>query len=226
MIFGHPFDYIHLRLMFHAFKSHRSVMRSCYENLQPGGWMEWQDYYCHIQSVDGTIAGTALERWTRMYVEGGQRLGRDMLAPRKYKQWMEEVGFVNVTERKLVIPGNPWPKGRDMKMLGVWQMTNFLEGLHAVSMTIFTRGLGMAPEEVEVFLVDVRKAIKDRGVHFYFLTSVHPFSSARGRRIQLTVCGTGISYMARNRLIRMLRRTRAKISRLTSRASVAFFGWW
>ncbi|KAK3950026.1 S-adenosyl-L-methionine-dependent methyltransferase [Pseudoneurospora amorphoporcata] len=169
-IFSQQFDYVHLRLMFHAFKSHKEIMMSAFEQLNPGGWMEWQDYYPHIQSVDGSIAGTALERWTRMYVEGGQRLGRDMLAPRRYKQWMEETGFINVVEEKLVIPGNPWPKGKDQKVMGVWQMTNFLEGVHAVSMTIFTKGLGMSPEEVEVFLVDVRKDIRNLGVHFYFLT--------------------------------------------------------
>lgn len=169
-IFSQQFDYVHLRLMFHAFKSHKEVMRSAYKQLNPGGWMEWQDYYPHIQSLDNTIAGTSLERWTRMYVEGGQRLGRDMLAPRRYKEWMEEAGFINVVEEKLVIPGNPWPKGKDQKVMGVWQMTNFLEGLHAVSMTIFTKGLGMSPEQVEVFLVDVRKDIRNLGIHFYFLT--------------------------------------------------------
>ncbi|KAK3938617.1 S-adenosyl-L-methionine-dependent methyltransferase [Diplogelasinospora grovesii] len=171
-VFGRPFDYIHLRLMFHAFRSHPTVIRSAFENLNPGGWMEWQDYYCHLQAVDGTMAGTALERWTRLYIEGGQRLGRDMLAPRKYKRWMEEAGFVNVTEQKLVIPGNPWPKGKELKALGLWQMTNFLDGIHAVTMTIFTKGLGMSPEAVELLLVDVRKDIKNLGVHFYFLTYI------------------------------------------------------
>ncbi|KAK3316842.1 S-adenosyl-L-methionine-dependent methyltransferase [Apodospora peruviana] len=169
-IYGHPFDYVHLRLVFHAFKSHPRVMQLAFDNLQPGGWIEYQDYYCHLQSVDGTLAGTSLEKWTQLYVEGGLRLGRDMLAPRKYKHWLEQAGFVNVVEQKLAIPGNPWPKGDDMKTLGLWQMTNFLDGIHAVSMTIFTRGLGMSPEEVELLLVDVRKDIKNLGVHFYFLT--------------------------------------------------------
>ncbi|EGZ67772.1 S-adenosyl-L-methionine-dependent methyltransferase, partial [Neurospora tetrasperma FGSC 2509] len=169
-IFSQQFDYVHVRLLFHAFNSHKEVMMSAFRQLNPGGWMEWQDYYPHIQSVDGSIAGTALERWSRMYIEGGQRLGRDMLAPRRYKQWMEEAGFINVVEEKLVIPGNPWPKGKEQKVTGVWQMTNFLEGLHAMSMTIFTKGLGMSPEAVEVFLVDVRKDIRNLRIHFYFLT--------------------------------------------------------
>ena len=102
--------------------------------------------------------------------EGGLKLGRDMLAPRRYKQWMEEAGFVNVTEQKLAIPGNPWPKGKDMKTMGLWQMSNFLDGIHAVTMTIFTKGLNMSPEQVELFLVDVRKDIQNLNIHFYFLT--------------------------------------------------------
>ncbi|KAK3492193.1 S-adenosyl-L-methionine-dependent methyltransferase [Neurospora hispaniola] len=187
-IFSQQFDYVHVRLLFHAFNSHKEVMMSAFRQLNPGGWMEWQDYYPHIQSVDGSIAGTALERWSRMYIEGGQRLGRDMLAPRRYKQWMEEAGFINVVEEKLVIPGNPWPKGKEQKVTGVWQMTNFLEGLHAVSMTIFTKGLGMSPEEVEVFLVDVRKDIRNLRIHFYFLTNhryptTHDQSGHHGRRL-------------------------------------------
>ena len=156
--------------MFHAFTSHKDIMMSAFQQLKPGGWMEWQDYYPHLQAKDTTLAGTSLERWSRMYIEAGQRLGRDMLAPRRYKQLMEEAGFINVVEEKLVIPGNPWPKGKDQKVMGVWQMTNFLEGVHAVSMTVFTKGLGMSPEEVELFLVDVRKDIRNLGVHFYFLT--------------------------------------------------------
>lgn len=164
------FDYVHLRLMFHTFTNHRRVIDSALEHLRPGGWMEWQDYYAEIQCVDNTMKGTALETWNRLYIEGGKKLGRDMLAPRRYRSMMEAAGFVNVTEERLVIPGNAWPRGKDQKKLGLWQMTNFLDGIHAVTMTIFTKGLGMAREEVELLLVDVRNDIKNLGVHFYFLT--------------------------------------------------------
>jgi hypothetical protein len=35
------------------------------------------------------------------------------------------------------------------------------------SMAVLTRGLGMAPEKVEMLLMDVRKGIKDRRIHAY-----------------------------------------------------------
>lgn len=180
------FDYVHLRLMFHTFTNHRRVIDSALEHLRPGGWMEWQDYYAEIQCVDDTMKGTALERWNKLYVEGGKKLGRDMLAPRRYKGMMEAAGFTNVTEERLVIPGNAWPRGKDQKKLGLWQMTNFLDGIHAVTMTIFTKGLGMAREEVELLLVDVRNDIKNLGVHFYFLTyfvyGQKPEAKGKGKR--------------------------------------------
>ena len=141
-IFSKTFDYIHLRLMFHVFNDHQKVIRSAFEFMRPGGFMEWQDYYCALQCIDDTMRGTSLEKFVEYYVEAGRRLGRDMLAPRKYRRWLEEAGFVDIVEEKLAIPGNPWPKGQDAKTLGYWQMTNFLDGLQAVCMTMFTKGLG------------------------------------------------------------------------------------
>ncbi|KAK3367825.1 S-adenosyl-L-methionine-dependent methyltransferase [Podospora didyma] len=171
-IYGETFDYIHLRMMFHCFRDHARVMRSAIGHMRPGGYMEWQDWLPVLQSSDQSIRGTALEKWSRLFVEAGGRLGRDMLAPKKYKQWMIDAGFADVVETRLAVPGNPWAKGRDNKRMGFLQMTNFLDGLHASTMTLFTKGLGWSVEEVEVFLVDMRKAIKDTGIHFYWTTYI------------------------------------------------------
>ncbi|KAK3321903.1 methyltransferase type 12 [Apodospora peruviana] len=171
-LYSDPFDYIHLRMMFHCFRDHLGVMRSALAQLRPGGYMEWQDWLPILNSSDDSIKGTALEKWSRLYVEAGGVLGRNMLAPKRYKQWMLDAGFVDVVETRLAVPGNPWPKGKDNKRMGFLQMTNFLDGLHASTMTLFTKGLGWEPEEVEVFLVDMRKAIRNPGIHFYWTTVV------------------------------------------------------
>ncbi|KAK0724066.1 S-adenosyl-L-methionine-dependent methyltransferase [Lasiosphaeris hirsuta] len=171
-LFSETFDYVHLRMMFHCFRDHVGVMRSALAQMRPGGYMEWQDWLCVLQSSDDSIRGTPLERWSRLYVEAGNRLGRNMLAPRRYKHWMAEAGFVDIVETRLAVPGNPWAKGRDNKRMGFLQMTNFLDGLHAATMKLFTKGLGWTSEAVELFLVDMRKAIKDPSIHFYWTTYV------------------------------------------------------
>jgi len=45
---------------------------------------------------------------------------------------------------------------------------NFSGGVQGLSMAIFTRGLGWSAEEVEAFLVDVRKDMKDTKIHGYY----------------------------------------------------------
>ncbi len=45
---------------------------------------------------------------------------------------------------------------------------NIAPGLEGLSMAIFTRALGWTQQETEVFLVDVRKDLKDTRIHAYW----------------------------------------------------------
>lgn len=51
---------------------------------------------------------------------------------------------------------------------GMWNHENIAGGLYGVSVALFTRALGWTKEELEVFLVDVRKELKDMKIHSYF----------------------------------------------------------
>jgi hypothetical protein len=42
------------------------------------------------------------------------------------------------------------------------------EGLGSLSMMLFTRALKWTPQEVELFLTDVRKDVKDSRIHSYY----------------------------------------------------------
>jgi hypothetical protein len=55
-----------------------------------------------------------------------------------------------------------------MNQIGAWQAENFTSGLSGLSMALFTRALGWTAEELEVFLVDVRKSMKDTKIHGYY----------------------------------------------------------
>ncbi|KID82627.1 hypothetical protein MGU_10039 [Metarhizium guizhouense ARSEF 977] len=37
---------------------------------------------------------------------------------RKYKQWLEEIGFVDVVDVELMVPGNAWPEDDKMREIG------------------------------------------------------------------------------------------------------------
>jgi hypothetical protein len=145
------------------------VFAQCFTHLAPGGWVEFQDYYAKFQCVDDTFTGTALERWNDLLLSGVAKIGRSGVAVAKFASQMREAGFVDVVERKFAMPGNPWAKGREQKILGTMQMTNILDGIHGMSIGLFTKAHGMTVEEVEALLVNVRRDLRDTRIHFYYV---------------------------------------------------------
>jgi hypothetical protein len=54
-----------------------------------------------------------------------------------------------------------------MKTIGLYNRNNLVDALQAVSMAPLTRGLKWSPNEVEVFLIDVRKSLMNSAIHSY-----------------------------------------------------------
>ncbi len=165
----HGFDYIHSRFMCGAITDWPRLMRNCWDSLNPGGWIEYQDYYVKMQCIDDSLAGTALERWNNLLLEGAGKMGRNPRCVAHFKKQMRQAGYVDVVERKFVLPGNPWARGREEKRLGAMQMTNILDGLHGISMSLFTKVHGMPTDEVETLLEEARKDLADTNIHFYYI---------------------------------------------------------
>lgn len=100
-------------------------------------------------------------------MEGAMNLGIDLSATDNFPQWLAEAGFVDINVERYAWPLNRWPKDEKEKEKGMWTLQNVREGIQGFSMGLFTRGLGWKPEQVEVFLADVRKDMADRSRHVY-----------------------------------------------------------
>lgn len=128
-----------------------------------------QDILYPPESADGTLKeDSALYRWGQLMIKGTENTGREITIASKYKQWMIDAGFTDVTEIKMMWPQNQWPDDPKQKELGLWTMVTVLEGLQGFSMAVMTKGLGMSTEEVNLLLVDVRKQIRDKSIHSYW----------------------------------------------------------
>jgi hypothetical protein len=150
-----------------CFKNHKTVWENAFKALRPGGILELQDVKVPLQYIDSSGEGTAVKLWNERFIAGGLALGRDFTKVAKYKAVLKEVGFVNVVEKLYVWPMGTWAKGKTMKTLGALFREDSLSGLHAGSSIILTRGCGMSPEEVELFLVDVKNEMKSNKIHSY-----------------------------------------------------------
>ena len=95
------------------------------------------------------------------------KIGKDWTRVKKYKEMLEQAGFVDVVERKYEWPVGTWAKGKRQKMLGLWYREDLLSGLQGFTMALLTRALGMSSVEVELLLMGVRNDIKSNRIHIY-----------------------------------------------------------
>ena len=168
--FSRKFDYIHGRMLVTCFQSHLTVFKSAFDFLRPGGYIELQDASFPFLGADEKWNGSAFQRWMGLLMDGAKAMGKDWNRVPRYKAYLENIGFVDVVERRFNCPIGQWAKGTKNKTLGAWGRANILEGLGALSMAILTRGLGMTVAEIELLLVDVRKDINKSGnesIHLY-----------------------------------------------------------
>ncbi|CAK7218561.1 hypothetical protein SEUCBS140593_003588 [Sporothrix eucalyptigena] len=167
-VYSAPFDFIHGRYILPSLKNPRATLQRIFDFLKPGGYVEIMETLMIIEAIDDSLQKTVLPRWHQLISDGVKRIGRgDPMVPLKTKQWLAEIGFVNVTEKKFAVPANGWARGDEQKIRGHLMMTNLLEAAQGITMSICMKVWGWSKEEVEVFLVDVRAALKDRSNHGY-----------------------------------------------------------
>jgi trans-aconitate methyltransferase len=114
--YSQKFDFIHGRLLVSCFKDHRAVLERAFYALAPGGYLEMQDADFPMKCVDDTLKGTALWKWNMYIQEGAEKVEKPWTKTKQYKEWMEEIGFVDVEEIILPWPINTWPKDLHLKM--------------------------------------------------------------------------------------------------------------
>lgn len=148
----------------------RDVLIDHRRYLEPGGWLELQDYGLPVKSADGTHEDTSLARWGELLCAAARRMGRPMGsdACELYEGQMRAAGFVAVQRRMFMWPSSGWPRDAYMKELGRWNMVNCLAGLEGFCLALLTRGLGWRREEVDVLVAQVTRDFKNRGIHAYF----------------------------------------------------------
>lgn len=85
----------------------------------------------------------------------------------RMKSLLEECGFINVQEMVMHIPIGTWPRNKVLKNVGLYWRAILDGGIQAIALGPLTRGLGWSREQVELFLIKVRKAYYDNTIQAY-----------------------------------------------------------
>lgn len=106
------FDFIHGRALCGAVSDFPKLLKQIYDNLNPGGWVELQDYTGDYRSDDDTLRLVpALVAWHRELKLASEKAGKPLRIADEYRRLMEEVGFVDVQEDRYKVSGVRWDVG-------------------------------------------------------------------------------------------------------------------
>jgi hypothetical protein len=166
-VYPFPFSYIHGRLLVFAFTDPIAIFRKAFNALEPGGWFEMQDPAAPLRSIDGSIEGTTMIKASRLLVDTCMKRGIDLTSAARYKAMMEEVGFVDVNEIIFEWPIGTWAKSKYHKTIGAWFLKDMVMAMEGLFMGLFTRVLGMKPDEVKKMVEDVNRDLHDKNIHSY-----------------------------------------------------------
>ncbi|KAJ4250154.1 hypothetical protein NW762_011967 [Fusarium torreyae] len=171
--YSRPFDFIYLRAMTGSIRDWPKLLNQAFKNLSPGGYIELMDPIYPATSDDETVSkDSAVYKWSTLMNEAATKMGSALDSGLHYKDQLIQAGFVNVVEKSYKWPMNTWPREKKMKELGAWGNVNLVGGVQGLSLALFTKVLGWNIDELELFLVDVRKDLCNKDLHGYWRVNV------------------------------------------------------
>ncbi|KAK8170835.1 S-adenosyl-L-methionine-dependent methyltransferase [Phyllosticta citrichinensis] len=163
------FDFIFSRYMTTSIGDWPKLVGNVYDNLEPGGWAEFQDFNLRYYSDDDSMSpDTEIYKWIELWLQAVHKMGREPSPGPLLEGWLKERGFVNVHHEIIKFPIGPWPKDKDKKEMGMLNLMQTLEGLEGYTLRLFTQVLGWSREEVDVVVAKVRGEIMSKWLHSQF----------------------------------------------------------
>ncbi|OBT54030.1 hypothetical protein VE04_03550 [Pseudogymnoascus sp. 24MN13] len=163
------FDFIHSRDFLFSIKDWPRLVGQCYKQLVPGGYLELQ-CLLPVPNCDDDSAPpeSGVPIFSTKVIEASQIVGWSLLEPNNFAKYLREAGFVNVVEKRYKVPTGPWPLSKRLKLIGAFEMQSLLQGASAFSLMAFSKAFGWTKEETEVFLVALRRDVKNLRYHTYY----------------------------------------------------------
>ncbi|KAJ9192865.1 hypothetical protein DTO164E3_8011 [Paecilomyces variotii] len=161
-------DFIHGRYLAGSSKDFAKLLRECYNNAAPGGWVEFQEWDTGLFSEDGSTDGTSIKQYYEILNSEFAKIGRVINTGPRLEGWMRDAGFKNIQVKKYLVPMGAWPKDKHLKTLGAWNFVEAESGFEAGVMAVLTRHAGWTKEEVDILVAKTRNDAKNPAIHTLF----------------------------------------------------------
>lgn len=167
--FDKKFDFISGRMLLFGIHDRERYFKQTWDNLKPGGWMEvYEPEFPLGWAGSRTKEDSPFWKWSQLISEAGKHSNTDTMITKQFQVMLEKQGFVNIRHQSLQWPIGTWAKGHQEKAIGKLTLTNTNSFLDALAMYWYIKFLGWKKEDVEAFLVDVRKDLYDPTTYTYW----------------------------------------------------------
>ncbi|KAF9876609.1 xanthine dehydrogenase [Colletotrichum karsti] len=164
---GGDFDLIHLRTMATVLKKTDKILNDAYENLKPGGWVEFQELHFQVQCDDGSMAeDDKYKAFHDLLIDAFNLFGMNMHKARDLRPHIEAAGFKNIHCEIKKVPIGIWAKDKTLRLIGKYMQGAVLGALQAFEKPLIAHGL--TPVEAAVWTATARKEMDDLSKHRYF----------------------------------------------------------
>ena len=99
--------------------------------------------------------------------EASQIFGKEMNISPKFRGFVQDAGFLNVTEKQYKVPLAPWAKDKRLKYLGRYMNVQMAESIEPYSLALFTRVLKWDNNRSQALFAGVRQDLRNLNIHMY-----------------------------------------------------------
>ncbi|KAJ3530706.1 hypothetical protein NM208_g9209 [Fusarium decemcellulare] len=168
------FDFVHIRALYGSISDWGELYRQAYQALVPGGWIENMEINIHLHSDVPEIRDDPdhiFKRWAKVFWEATDLINRTLRIAMNgtQRKLMVEAGFVNVVEKTYQVPCGAWSSDPKMKRIGAYNLAFMDESLEGFALFLLRDIMKWEYEEVQVFVMEMRKAVRDSKIRPYYL---------------------------------------------------------
>lgn len=141
------------------------IIKKAYDNLAPGGYIEFFDGPMDLYLLTGDVEKTGYGTWVTALKKAVVALGRDPDKVYHYPDWLKETGFVDVERHVVATPLNPWALAPKQKKIGTIMRSNYEALMYSIAKLMVNGGIPQ--EKVDELAIGLRKAMADPTLHPY-----------------------------------------------------------
>ncbi|KAF4495033.1 TAM domain methyltransferase [Fusarium agapanthi] len=167
---NNTFDFIHIRYLFGAIKDWSSLFKEAYRCCAPDGWIQSAEADVHIRSDDGTTDDLdCLKLWAKLFTEGGAALGSPFFVQEGdlQEKGIHAAGFTDIKSIEYKFPIGGWPRDPELASVGNYVRATLENDIEGYTLLLWKTILQWPEDEYQVFLMEMRKFLKNKKVHAY-----------------------------------------------------------